>query len=339
VGGAPVYTSSGNGGNGGGVAFLPHGYWVWGVNDRLSVGLGVGPTYGSVTEYNDDFIGRNAGYFFDLQQINVNPSVAWKVNETVSLGAGLNIAHNATHFKQGVPFFITGVVAPGTHADIKGDAWAVGWNVGAMFQLTPSTRLGLTYRSGLSFDIKGDMNYIPGSVVLANEQVKAKLKTPGNFSVALSQTLGNWELLGDFTWTNWSVIDSIPLIRTSDGGEANRLKYNFRDSWRVGLGANYRSSEDLKLRFGVAYDKTPVRSPEDRTMTLPDTDRYWLSLGLNYALGKHSSLDVSYSHIFFRKGDTARAVELPGVPIALQTIRGQFSASANIFSLQLNHHF
>ncbi|HEX6736439.1 MAG TPA: outer membrane protein transport protein, partial [Azonexus sp.] len=340
---------SGDGGDGGGTSLLPHGYWAWGVTDQLSIGLGIGPTFGNTTEYDDDFIGRNAGFFFEMKQFNINPSLAFKVNEMVSLGVGINFAHNESQFKQGVPLVMPAAgYTANNYLDVKGDDWAVGYNLGAMFQLTPATRLGLAYRSELDFELEGRQRWAVASAgfgpvqPLVNYDVEAKLKTPANFSLALSQMVGTkWEILGDVTWTDWSVVDTLYVNNRQTGAPLQKLTYNFRDTWRVGIGANYQYSDTLKLRFGVAHDKTPVKSAADRTMTLPDADRTWLSLGAKYQLSPAASIDVGYTHIFFDTVDSERQVTTgyPGPETVRQTIRGEFKTSVDILSLQLNYHF
>ncbi|KAB2915882.1 MAG: aromatic hydrocarbon degradation protein [Dechloromonas sp.] len=340
---------TGDGGDGGGTSLLPHGYWAWGVNDRISIGLGMGPTFGNTTEYNDDFVGRNAGFFFEMKQFNINPSLAFKVNDMVSLGVGINFAHNESHFKQGVPLVMALAGYPeNNYLDVKGDDWAVGYNLGAMFQLTPTTRLGLAYRSRLEFELEGRQRWAVASpgfgpvAPLVNADVKAKLTTPANFSIALSQMVGQkWEILGDLTWTDWSVVDTLYVNNRQTGVPLQKLTYNFKDTWRVGLGANYQYSDSIKLRFGIAHDKTPVKSSADRTMTLPDADRTWLSLGAKFQLSKAASVDVGYTHIFFDTVKTNRAVTTgyPGVETLRQTIRGEFKTSVDILSAQLNYNF
>jgi long-chain fatty acid transport protein len=116
------------------------------------------------------------------------------------------------------------------------------------------------------------------------------------------------------------------------------LSYNFQDTYRVGLGANYQYNDQVKTRFGIAYDKAPVKSAPYRSMTLPDSDRMWLSFGGNYALSKASSLDFGYSHIFFKDARTAAPVTSSlGV---LQTINGKWdNNSANLLSASYNHNF
>ncbi|MCK6407324.1 MAG: outer membrane protein transport protein [Rhodocyclaceae bacterium] len=337
-----------NGGDAGGTAFLPHGYWAWSVAPDVWFGVGVGPTFGNKSEYDTNFIGRNAGYHTEIEQININPSFAIKVNDMLSLGLGVNLAHASLRLKQGSP-------GTGGYLDIDGDAWGFGANIGAMFQLSPSTRIGLSYRSEIDFDIEGDLkpNGLSGAaaVLFPRQKVVADgYTTPGTFSMAVSQKLSDrWELLGDLTRTNWSSIDKL-ILRSENGvpaagiaadGRLTALDYSFRNTWRVGLGANYQYNEAWKFRFGVAYDQSPVAKKEDRTMTLPDSDRIWLSFGTKYNLSKAASLDVAYSHIFFRDAKTSRAVTSPPAnTTVLQTINGEWNNNrADLLSVQYNHTF
>lgn len=345
---APVITGLGttDGGNAGGLSLVPSAYWAYSVSPNLSVGLGISPTFGNKTEYDFDFVGRNAGYFAEIAQFNINPSVAWKVNEQLSLGAGINFAHNETHFKQGLAFNLTPFAGPdlsGTtnHLDIKGDDWAVGYNLGLMFQLTPATRVGLTYRSELEFNLEGKqkVSLVPLNAATAPQDIKAQLKTPASASLAVSHQLNErLQVLADVTWTDWSVVDTIQLKNKDTGANLNALSYNFKDSWRVGLGANYQYNKEWKLRFGVAHDKAPVKSAADRTMTLPDSDRTWLSFGAKYQFSPKTSLDFGYTHLFFASAKTERAVPVGPLPSA-QTIRGKWDNSVDILSAQLNYNF
>jgi long-chain fatty acid transport protein len=346
--GSTVYAPTGDGGNAGGLALIPAGFWAYSLSPSLRIGVGVSPTFGNETEYDKNFRGFNAGYYGAMEQININPSIAYKVNEKVSVGVGLNFAHNETEFKFGVPVknAIGAVGFPaGAHVDVKGDDWAVGYNLGAMFQLSPSTRVGLTYRSNTKFHLEGKQkvsNTGAGltAVGAVNQDIKATLEMPDSASLAVFQQLSDrWQLLGDFTWTGWSSIDDVGLKNKQSGALIKTLSYNFQDTYRVGLGANYQYNEAWKLRFGIAYDKSPVKSAADRTMTLPDSDRTWLSLGAKYTLSKAASLDFGYSHIFFKDARTARAVT-SSTGVLLQTVNGKWdNNSADLLSVQYNHAF
>ena len=343
---------SGNGGDAGGLALLPAGYWSYSIAPNWRIGVGVGPTFGNTTEYGFDFMGRNAGYYFEMEQININPSVAYKLNEMVSLGVGVNLAHNTSHFKQGNPLVMPlAGYQPNNYLEVKAKDWAYGYNLGATFQISPNTRIGLSYRSTLTFNLEGHESWgatAPGALgglipPLVDADIKGTLKTPSNYSLAAEHKLNDkWEFLGDVTWTNWSVLSTLFVNNQQTGAPLQKLPYNFRDTWRIGLGGNYQYDAAWKLRFGVAYDKTPVGSAADRTMTLPDASRTWLSFGAKYALSPASSLDFGYTHIFFADAPTARAVTTgyPTTPdVTRQTIRGDFTTTADILSLQYNHTF
>ena len=328
-----TFTVGSNGGDAGGLALLPAGYWTMSLSPALRVGLGISPTFGNKTEYSEDFVGRFSGYYAKLKQININPAIAYKLNDAVSLGFGLNYAMNEVEFRKKVPIGVN----TQTTATLKGDDTAWGWNIGAMFQIAPTTRLGLAYRSKIKFDLEGEQ--VVAGVPANSYAIQSRLKTPDSFSLALNQGLGSqWELLADLTWTGWSSVQSLPIIRASNGANGTPLDYNFRDTWRAGIGANYLLNDSWKLRFGVAYDKTPIRNDADRTMTLPDSDRTWLAVGTRYALSKATSLDIGYSHVFFKKATTARVATFTGFGNS-QTIHGDFDVSTDQLSLQLNHRF
>lgn len=324
----PTFPLGGDGGDGGSLAIVPAIYWAYSPDSQWAVGIGLSPTFGNVTEFDKDFIGRFSGYFAEIRQINLNPSVAYRVDDRISIGFGLNFARNETEFRQ------MAVVGAGAQRDahLKGDDTAIGWNVGVMMQMTPATRFGLAYRSSMEFDLSGRQRIVG----LLNTGIGAELETPDNASLALHHQLSpRWELLGDVTWTGWSKIQDIKV----EGGTSPVLSYRFKDTWRLGLGVAYKFDDKWKFRAGLAFDEAPVRSAGDRTMTLPDSDRSWISLGARYALSPQSSVDLGYSHVFFDDAPTRRVASIPAVLGGRQVIRGTFDVTADLLSVQLNHSF
>lgn len=337
--GPSVYPLGSSGGNAGGGSLVPVGYFTHSLSPSLVFGLGVSPTFGNKTEYTSDFVGRFSGYYTDLKIINLNPSIAFKANEKVTLGFGINRGSAEIEFRQRAPG-IPAIPAPG-EVDITlagdGDAW--GWNAGLMLQPDPSMRVGIAYRSKIKYDIEGSMINRLGATTLSTTPVKTELETPDSLSLAVSQKLDErWEMLGDLTWTGWSSVQSLDVVNANSGATVTSLSYRFKDTMRVGLGANYQTDSAWKLRFGVAWDESPVQSPADRTMTLPDSDRTWVAVGARYALSKASSIDVGYAHLFFDDASTERAVKASS-GATIQTVRGNFDTSVDILSLQYNANF
>lgn len=333
--GAPTggfHPLGGDGGNGGGATLVPAMYYSYAITPALRFGLGLSVTFGSETEYDKNFAGRFSGRYTSIHQINLNPSVAYKVNEFVSLGAGLNYAKNEIEFRQTAPF----VGAP--EGKLKGDDTSWGYNLGAMFQFTPETRLGIAYRSKIKFELDGHQKV--GSPLNINRDITADLEMPDSFSLALSQKIGSQvELLADATWTGWSSLQALTPLLANGSRATAPLHYNFKDTWRFGFGGKYQLNDAWNLRAGIAYDKSPVPNDESRTMTVPDSDRTWLAFGARWNLTKTASLDMGYAHIFFKDSSTSRAVKNTSETATLQTVRGDFKTSADLFSVQLNYNF
>lgn len=327
-----VHPIGSNGGNGGGTSVVPAFYYSYAITPALRAGVGVSVTYGSETEYKDNFAGRFSGKYTSIHQINFNPAIAYKVNDLLSVGFGVNFAKSEIEFRQHTPYLT------GPEAKLKGDDTAWGWNVGVMLQPTEQTRVGLTYRSKIKFDLEGSLK-IPAFG--RNNDIEASLETPDNFSLAVSHKLNDrWELLADATWTGWSSVDAlIPVYADTKGRATAPLRYNFEDTWRFGLGVKYQLNDAWNLRAGVAYDESPVPDSKHRTMTVPDSDRTWLAFGARWKVNQNASLDFGYARIFFKDADTARPVTDTTEAVTLQTVRGKFKTHANLYSVQLNYNF
>src|SRR4029079_5196282 len=126
--------------------------------------------------------------------------------------------------------------------------------------------------------------------------VNATIKLPDTISVALvASPSTKLDIMADYTYTGWDKIQDLTINRDG-GGVLSTVPLTFQNTYRVGLGATYGWSEKMKLRLGTAYDKSPVQD-EFRTPRLPDGDRVWASLGLQFKAGK-GAVDVGYAHLF-----------------------------------------
>ena len=335
---AAPFPLNGEGGDAGGTSLVPAAYYAYAISERLRVGVGVSATFGNKTEYDQNFMGRFQGYHTDLKAINVNPSVAFKVNEQFSIGAGLSFVKLEGDIRQQVPVVLPGPTFLEGNNRLEDDDTAMGFNVGAMWQVSKDTRIGMSYRSKVDFTLRGDATLnVAGNVTVT--PVFSKIELPDTFSMAVHQRISDrWEMMGDWTWTGWSTFQSLDVRNQATGARLSNPNYDFRDSWRVGFGAAYAYNDDLKLRFGVAYDKTPVPDADSRTLSLPDSDRVWVAIGARYRLTPTSSLEVGSAPLFMKDEDINRRTVAGTTPTA-QFIRGSFDASVDILSAQYNVSF
>ncbi|HET7060665.1 MAG TPA: outer membrane protein transport protein [Nitrosospira sp.] len=317
-----------NGGQAGGVFVVPAGYWSMSINPSLRLGLGVSPTFGDITDWSKSFIGRYQGTSSQIITVNTNPSIAWRMNDVISLGAGLNIVRFDANLRGMAP--VPTPIDPGT--TVTGGGFGVGYNLGAMFQVLPQTRVGITYRSTITLDLDGHFEGLGRKI-----PTSAPIKLPDTISVAISHIFTDrLHFLADFTWTGWSSIPALTVQSRINGATLINEGLGFKDSFRVGFGTQYQYNDRLRLKAGVAYDQSPIRNAMDRTVRLPDSDRTMLAVGFNQKIGQRTSVDVGYIHVFFDKAQIDRPTSNP---LSLPLVRGSFSNSADIVSVQLNHQF
>ncbi len=349
------------GGDAGSTAVVPSAYFMWTINPELSAGVGLGAPFGLKTEYDANWMGRFHAIKSEIKTININPSVAYKVNDSVSIGAGVNWQRIEATLTKAVNYAAFGA-AGGTEGsnNLEGSDSTWGYNLGALFNVNPNTTVGVAYRSAMNYKISGTAAYygrtagldglIAGGNVLLNQQIgdssfTADIELPATFSLALKyQPNAQWDILADATQTEWSSIQSLDLYRSSgiaSGLSLESVPFKWRDTWRVGVGANHHYNEKWTARVGVAYDQTPT-SDTYRIARVPDSDRTWLSLGAQCKTGKGAAFDFSYAHLFMKDA----ALNMNGPPALLPAqvtgrgaLIGNYSNQVDILSVQYTRSF
>lgn len=358
---APLQTSlGGNGGDAGDWAFVPNAYFSWQVSPRWFVGVSLNAPFGLKTEYDAGWVGRFHAIESDLRTINVNPSVAFKVNDAVSFGAGISYQRAEATLSNSVNYSAAAFAAGGLPAlgaiggagvegiaTVEGDDGAWGFNLGAMFNMGPQTRIGIAYRSAISYTLNGSVVFANRPAALAaaipNGAVSADVRMPGSASWSIfHQVDPKWDVMADISWTDWSTIKSLNVVRSS-GALLTTTPLNWSDTWRFSAGASYRYSNAWTLRFGAAYDQSPVPDA-DRTPRVPDQDRTWLAIGAQYKPSKQMAIDVGYAYLFVRNA-TSRLCDAAGVaanPVACagkNALVGSYDNDVNILSAQFRYSF
>jgi long-chain fatty acid transport protein len=348
----------GTGGDAGGPAFVPNFYVAADIAPDWKAGIGFSVPFGLQTQYEGDWLGRFQAVKSSLSTLNINPSLAWKVNDMISLGGGVSyqvldaeLQSNANYVAAafaaagGVP----GLPGSATFANtvsaanaegrvtVSGSDGAWGYNLGAMIQASPSTRIGIAYRSSIKYHVTGPATFdnAPPQLGSLNTSVSLDIKMPDSASVALQQNLGsNWILLADATWTGWSKIKDLTIMR-ANGTVLSSTPENFKDTYRYGVGITYRHSDAWSFKAGAAIDQTPVNDT-DRTPRLPDQDRTWLSLGVKYGVSNDTTVDVGYAHLMVKD---ASINQNAGNTTANGLILGSYKSSIDILGAQLAHRF
>jgi long-chain fatty acid transport protein len=315
-------------------ARIPNVFFVMDLAPQWHFGLGVSSPFGLKTEYEPTWLGRFQGITSELKTVNFNPSVAYRASAATSVGLGLNYMRGEIDFLSAVNL---GAAEAQNRTTLEGDAW--GFNVGAITRITPALRLGVHYRSSLKFNLDGDTAFTAPAPSSLNGKVKLDADTPDTVAFSSAYRVGeDVELLADATWWHWSKVDRLPIIRT-DGSAAgstfDTIILDFKDTWRLSAGANWKLGGPWALKAGIAYDQAPVRRPETRTVRLPDSDRYWLTGGLQYRASMKSVVDVAYSFVKAKDADIANDQSSANRGI----VRGTYKAAVHTIGVQYQHSF
>jgi long-chain fatty acid transport protein len=322
--------------------------------------MGVNAPFGLQTEWDADWVGRFQAIKSEVRTININPTLAWKINNMFSVGAGVSAQRLEAELTQAVSYRAValatgrGALIAGTPEGAEGilrlsaDDWAWGWNVGVMVNFSRALRLGLSYRSRIKFTVEGETTFGSRPAALssvpnvADGNVQAGLTLPDTLSVAVAYHLHpQLQFLVDYTWTGWDAIQDLAVVRTNgplSGQTLTSLALHFKNSWRVGFGANYQLTPAWKLRGGLAFDKSSVQDAF-RTPRLPDEDRTWLAAGAQWVFASHAALDFGLAYLFVKDASSTLVNQETATSVPRGSLVGDYEADVWILSTQLRWSF
>ena len=242
----------------GGGAFLSYS-----VSPELKLGLALAGNFGAPLKYDNDWAGRYYIQNTTLLGLSLLPTIAYKVNDRLSLGAGLNamygIYQDQVAINNANPAFGDG------RLKYEDNSWGWGANLGLMYEIDEGTRVGLTWNSQIDLDFKASPKFSGlspavanalNNVGLLNSTLKIGLKVPQQAMASVfTQIDPQWAILGSVGWQEWSKFGRVNIgIEDTRNPVSLTTKIPFKDTWHLAAGAQHRLSEPWLLNFGVAYD-------------------------------------------------------------------------------------
>jgi long-chain fatty acid transport protein len=300
------------------------------------------------------------------------------VNYTGALAQGFQQAAAAGLIPaSSIPSLIGATAGLDSFVSTTGSDYSWGWNAGAMYSIggdanndNGAARIGLAYRSKIKFNVTGNVgitNPTPPTLTgalapfnpvvqqvstsinqsrLYSGSVALDIEMPDTGSLSYYQRLNDkWDILADVTWTGWSSIPQLAILRTSGPatGTSTVLPENFKDTWRYSLGVNYQYSDKIVLRAGVAFDQTPINST-DLSPRLPDGDRTWLATGARWKFDKSTNFDIGGAYIWVKDPQINSGLggTTGGAPNSIAgngLVNGSYTNYVWIISAQVNYRF
>lgn len=295
-----VATAGGrDGGNAGESAYIPSFFYTRVLSGRSRLGLSVVAPFGGGFDYGDDFVGRYAVQKVSLIGVAFTPSYAYQVNDRLSLGGGVSIVHSQLDQEVAVrrPLGL-----PDGQAKFKDlDDWGYQPIVGATYQLTGQTLVGLVYRGEMDVDLKGNLSV---SAPVPKQNVKIKWDNPQTLEAGVRHKLNEKQsLLFNLGWQDWSAFSHNELS-VSNTGIASVTDRKWDDTWHAGVAyaQNLGGGAGHFYSLGLSYESSPVKN-KYRTFDFP-VDEIWKLAG-SYAWQGSKKLDYSVGATFYLGGDAS----------------------------------
>jgi long-chain fatty acid transport protein len=294
-----------NGGNAGEVAPVPSFFYVRPLSDRLRFGFSSTAPLGGGVDYGSDFVGRYAIRDVTLAGVALTPSVAYRVTDKFSIGAGVSAVYTTLDqsiaIRQGAP-------DPALDARVKFenlDDWGIQGVLGLTYAFTDKLLLGVVYRSQADTDLEGDVRFEglrnPQLAALLPNNVKISWTNPQWLEAGLRYRLDDeTQLYANAGWQEWSKFSENELSFRDDRVVVSDR--NWDDTWHAGIAAVRAISPKSVVSFGLAYESSPVKDAY-RTLDFP-VDAMWKLSGA-YAWRHNDRLAFSVGATLFFVGDAA----------------------------------
>ena len=263
------------------------GFLSYSLSPELKMGVALTGNFGTALEYDEDWVGRYYVKETALVGMSFLPSVAYKLTDKLSFGASLNVIYGIYNNEVGInnanPSFDDGELS----MDDKELGWGV--NLGLLYEIREKIRLGLVWNSQVDLDFEAEAefsNLAPGLEALLNGRglldstIKVGIKVPqqlmGSFFARVND---RWALLGSAGWQEWSKFGQVGIgIDDTSNPRSITTDLDFKDTWHVALGAQYRIDNPWTLNFGVAYD-SEFQDDSDISLLLPVNSAWRFGLG------------------------------------------------------------
>ena len=296
------------------------------INEKAFIGVGLNVPYGMITKYDEEWAGSDHGITSKVISATVTPMFAYKVTDKLSLGAGLQMQYiraRLTNTAQNQQI----------KTAVKGDAFDIGYQLGAMYEFNENTRIGVAYRSQVKHKLTGELSSA-APVPNLNQNINARLTTPEMLSMGIYHQLNDkWAVMAEYQRVFWSSFETLDIYG-EDYPFVSSTKEKWRDTNFFAVGASYQIDHQWKWRLGLAYDQSAVRV-QHRTPRIPDSDRIWYSTGLNYQYNDKLTFDLAYTYIKAHKAhlDTSLTGNTGS------HVTAEYTNSVQLFGLSLNYKF
>ncbi|NOH34758.1 outer membrane protein transport protein [Vibrio chagasii] len=323
-------SSNANYDDAGDTSIAPNIHLIVPVNDKFAWGVNAYSNFGTKTEFSSGYAGNEYGGLTDVQSVNFGLAGSYRLNEQWSFGAGLDLIYGKGKLQRPNPLGMQGDAL-----NVDADGWALGFNVGTVFELDKNNRFGLAYHYSPELEAKGDISYL--GTEYKNDTLYMPLPDLLEFSGYHRIEDTKFAVHYSVQWIGWSSFDK---LEAKDAGVLN--DYEWQNGMHYAIGGTYYLNQTWTLRAGYMYDTSA--QDELTSISVPDSDRQWFSAGFTYHLDEESNIDFGFTYLMGDDVDVEEKTEnpffgAPGQPQYLSSITGTTHADAILVGLQYSRSF
>ncbi len=324
----------------------PHFYATYRFSERVWFGLATFSQFGLGTEFDENWPGRYNSYNAVIQTATLNPNIAVKLNDQLSLAAGLEIMWFDLTLEQKIdPLNLRNPVSD-VDQSLKGDSFGYGFNVAMHYKPCNWVSMGISYRSQVKQHLKGEADFsVPDAVgnilpgYFNDTDVEGAVTLPDMLFLGLTfypMDRLSFEVGGIFN--RWSTYDALTIGYENSpnpnlGSPLNVTRQKkWENAWRLMVGAEYKATDWLDLRFGYDFDEEPI---DDQFVDylVPANDRHMFSFGPGIHWNNWT-FDLSYTYIYITERNVDES-ESAGVIVPSKFENGE----AHLFGVSVSYMF
>ncbi|PKF51759.1 outer membrane protein transport protein [Enterovibrio nigricans] len=313
----------------GGTSIAPNVHFIMPLNEKFAVGINAYSNFGTKTEFSDDYVASEFGGLTDVMSFNLGVAGSYRLNDQWSFGAGLDLIYGQGTMKRTASNKV-GLVGGKDLLNVDGaTGTAIGFNVGTVFELDENNRFGFSYRYSPEFEAEDDKG----------QTITLPLPDIAEFSGYHKIKDTKFAVHYSVQYIGWGAFDQIGFNNLQDSvltGEYNK-DYGWQDGWHYSIGGTYYLNNDWTLRAGYMYDTS---AQDQRTsISVPDSDRQWLSAGLTYHLDQKSSIDFGFTYLMGKEVSVSETTPNPLGGKDLSSVTATTQANAILMGLQYSRTF
>ena len=326
---------------------IPAIYFTHQFTPRLVAGVGFNTPFGLKSSWDspNTFTGRFISQSAELKGFSINPTVAYKLADRLSVGFGVDMRLSSVSLSKNIsgvnPFtqIPTDIASVTLHS---GTATDFGWNLGVLGKPTENLSFGASYRQKVTQTYSGTATFTP--IGTGNDQFDAlvalrlpsgampattEIAFPSILSLGVAYTWGPWVAEGDVVFYEWSTFATLPITIEGQPKLSSVITEDYSNTRQYRIGIERQIDDMWAVRGGYYYDESPAPA-ESVTPLLPDASRQGFCLGGSWSQG-HLRLDAAAWYVKFKDRSTEG--------VERDDYNGTYTGKAITFGLSFGYSF